>query len=408
MAVERTVAYVIYLGWGSVRESSHPTAAVLARRCDMPYSGPGSDPFMDRSLQQVNRAMRIAVVSTPFLSTPPRDYGGTELVVSDLVEGLVAGGHEIMLFATADSRTSAELRSFYSKAKWPPDLLADVEHVSRALGEAAELEVDLVHVNSAAAIAIGRLTPDLPLVYTLHHPHEPSLSELYALHPEVEYVAISADQRAREPGLAGCRVIHHGLDERRYACSPEAQPYVCFLGRLSEIKGAHSAIDAAALAGLPIRVAGQAHPPDLEYAQRELADRLAASHVSYLGAIGTSKKVPLLRDARALLAPITWDEPFGLVLIEAMLSGCPVVAFGRGSVAELVEQGVTGFIVHTVEEMAEVIAPGGAIEGLDRHACRARAIQRFSRSRMVANYERLYAEVVTRANRSSRPPIAAA
>ena len=352
--------------------------------------------------------MRIAVVSTPFLSTPPRDYGGTELVVSDLAEGLVARGHEVTLFATGDSCTSAELRSLYPLAKWPPDLLTDVEHVCWALREAAELEVELVHVNSAAALSAARLTPDLPMVYTLHHHHEPSLSELYAAHPEVQYVAISSDQRAREPGLPRCRVIHHGLDERRYAWRPTAQPYVSFLGRLSETKGAHTAIDAAALAGLPIRMAGQAHPPDQEYARRELARRLDAPHVTYLGAVGTRKKVPLLRDSRALLAPIAWDEPFGLVLIEAMLSGCPVVAFRRGSVPELVEPGVTGFIVDSLEEMAEVIAPGGPIEGIDRQACRTRAVQRFSHARMVAGHERLYADVIARHDRSGRPPFAAA
>ena len=352
--------------------------------------------------------MRIAVVSTAFLSTPPRDYGGTELVVSDLVEGLVAHGHDVTLFATADSRTAADLRALYQKAKWPPDHLTDIEHVSWALREASELGVDLVHVNSAAALAVAKLTPELPLVYTLHHHHEPAMSAFYEEHPEVQYVAISADQRAREPGLAHCRVIHHGLDQTRYAWCPRAQPHVAFLGRFSPTKGAHTAIDAAALAGVPIRVAGQVHPHDHEYAQRELGDRLAAPHVCYMGAIGMSKKVPMLRDSRALLMPITWDEPFGLVVIEAMLSGCPVVAFGRGSVPELVDPGVTGFIVESMEEMAEVIAPGGAIETIDRHACRMRAVQRFSQARMVANHERLYAEVVGRHDRSGSSPIAAA
>jgi glycosyltransferase involved in cell wall biosynthesis len=245
-------------------------------------------------------------------------------------------------------------------------------------------------------------------VYTLHHPQEASLSELYSAHPDVQYIAISADQRAREPGLARCRVIHHGLDERRYEWRPAAHGYVSFLGRLSEIKGAHTAIDAAGLAGVPIRVAGQAHPPDRGYARRELAGRLAAPHVTYLGPVGPHRKVPLLRDSRALLMPITWDEPFGLVLIEAMLSGCPVVAFGRGSVPELVEPGLTGFIVGSLEEMAETIAPGGRIESIDRHACRARAVQRFSQARMVSSHERLYADVVARFERSGRPPIAAA
>jgi glycosyltransferase involved in cell wall biosynthesis len=352
--------------------------------------------------------MRIAVVSTPFLPTPPRDYGGTELVVSDLVEGLVARGHEVTLFATGDSRTAAELRSLFPKAKWPPDTLTDMEHVCWALREAAELEVDVVHVNSPTALAAARFTPDLPVVYTVHHAHEPALSALYQAHPEVQYIAISADQRAREPGLARCRVIHHGLDHTRYAWTSRAQSYVSFLGRFSPTKGAHTAIDAAGLAGLPIRVAGQVHPHDREYAERELADRLAAPHVCYMGAVGMAKKVPLLKESRALLMPITWDEPFGLVIIEAMLSGCPVIAFGCGSVPELVETGVTGFIVDSLEEMAEVIAPGGPVETIDRSACRARAVARFSQSRMVAGHERVYAEVVSRHERTGRPPIAAA
>ena len=146
--------------------------------------------------------------------------------------------------------------------------------------------------------------------------------------------------------------------------------------------------------------------PDRCYAKQELEARLRAPHVSYLGPVGMARKVGLLRDARALLAPITWEEPFGLILIEAMLSGCPVVAFARGSVPELVEPGITGCIVETLEEMAEVIAPGGAVDRIDRKACRARAVRRFSQARLVADHERLYAEVVARRARSS--PIAAA
>ncbi len=352
--------------------------------------------------------MHIAIVSTPFLSTPPKDYGGTELVVSDLVEGLVARGHEVRLYATGDSRTAAELEALYPRPHWPPDLLLDMDHVCWALAQASEAGVDLVHVNSAAALAAARLCPDVPMVYTLHHTHEPALSAFYASHPDVQFVAISADQRSREPELARCRVIHHGLDASRYAWTDQPQPYVCFVGRLAESKGVHTGIDAAALAGVAIRVAGQTHPPDREYAERELAGRLDAPHVRYLGPVGMADKVPLLRNARALLAPIAWDEPFGLILIEAMLSGCPVVAFARGSVPELVEPGVTGFIVESREEMAAMIVPGGPVDQLNRRACRARAMQRFSRSRLVADHERLYADVLAWSEQSGRSPIAAA
>ena len=352
--------------------------------------------------------MRIAIVSTPFLSTPPRDYGGTELLVSDLVEGLVERGHPVTLFATGDSRTTAELRALYPRPQWPPDPLVDVNHVSWALRQAAEERFDVVHVNSAAALAIARLCPRLRVAYTLHHPHVPRLSAYYAGYPEVHYVAISADQRAREPELRHCRVIHHGLDPSRYEWREDPGDYVCFVGRFAPEKGAHTAIDAAGRARVPIRVGGQVHPTDRPYAERELAGRLGAPHVRYLGAVGMARKIPLLRDARALLAPIAWDEPFGLILIEAMLSGCPVVAFPRGSIPELVEHGTTGFIVESMEEMAAAIVPGGQVDRIDRRTCRARAVQLFSRSRLVDEHERLYADLVAGRELGGRSPIAAA
>ncbi len=352
--------------------------------------------------------MRIAIVSTPFISVPPRDYGGTELVVYELVEGLVESGHQVTLFATGDSRTSAELRAIYREARWPPDAFVDLNHVSWAFKEIVDGGFDVVHVNSAAALAFWRLVPELPLVYTIHHSRDEALSEFYLGFPEVQFVAISADQRRREVPLPRCEVIHHGLDPARYQWTDAPAGYVCFVSRLAREKGPHTAIDVAAAAGLEIRVAGRVHPPDRAFAAREVEPRLALPHVTYLGGIGTDVKVPLLRDARALLAPVEWDEPFGLILIEAMLSGCPVVAFGRGSVPELVEPGVTGFVVRSAEEMAAVIRRGGPLEGFNRRRCRARAIQRFSRARFVRDHERLYARVAAGALPTKPLPISAA
>jgi glycosyltransferase involved in cell wall biosynthesis len=170
----------------------------------------------------------------------------------------------------------------------------------------------------------------------------------------------------------------------------KAESFVCFVGRYAECKGPHLAVDAARIAGVPIRVAGEVHPPDREFAAAELASRLQQPHVTELGCIGIDRKVPLLRDARALLTPITWEEPFGLILIEAMLSGCPVVSFPRGSAPELIEQGVTGYLVNNLEEMAEVIRPGGVLDYFDRKRCQRVARERFGRERMVADHLRLY------------------
>ncbi len=337
--------------------------------------------------------MRIAMISTPFLAVPPRDYGGTELVVHELVEGLVGHGHDVTLFATGDSTTSAELRSIYPAGQWPPAMLPELNHVSWAMREIAEGEYDVVHLHCAAGLAFGRLVPELPLVYTLHHVRTEEYSRYYPYFPEVHYVAISADQARREVALPHVTVIHHGLDPSRFEWTETPGEYVVFIGRFAEVKGPHTAIDAAAAAGLPIRVAGETHSVDGAFGRREVESRLTEPHVTYLGKIGMRKKRPLLRDARALLSPITWNEPFGLILAEAMLSGCPVVAFGHGSVPELVEEGVTGFVPKDAAELVEVIRPGGPLDHFDRRRCRERAVERFGRERLVADHERLYQSI---------------
>jgi glycosyltransferase involved in cell wall biosynthesis len=339
--------------------------------------------------------MRIALVSTPFVAVPPRSYGGTELVVHELAEGLSALGHEVVLFATGDSRTSGELRWKYLRPQWPPEILADLDHVSWAMREVAEDgSFDLIHAHSAVALACARLLPEIPLVYTIHHERDEQLSAFYRHCQNVHYIAISDDQRRREIPLRNVRVIHHGLDPSKYhGASTSVGDYVCFVGRFSRVKGPHTAIDAAARAGLPIRVAGEVHPPDEGWVATELRHRLEHPHVRYLGSIGMPSKAVLLCGARALLAPIEWNEPFGLVLIEAMLAGCPVVAYPRGSVPELLEHGVTGFIARSLDDLVALIRPGGAVDRFDRRRCRARAIERFGRDLMVARHTALYERV---------------
>ena len=340
--------------------------------------------------------MRIALISTPYLAVPPRLYGGTELVVYELAEGLVRLGHHVELFATGDSRTSAKLHFLYERGQWPPEPLADVNHVSWALQQIGERgPFDVIHAHSAIALACARLTRGAPMVYTIHHARDEQLSAFYRYCQEPHYVAISEDQRRREICLRNVHVIHHGLDPARYLCTPQPRSdYVCFVGRYAREKGPHTAIDVARQAGMQIRMAGEVHPPDAAWADRELRARLAQPHVVEVGPVGSAIKARLLAQARALLAPIDWNEPFGLILIEAMLSCCPVVAFGRGSVPELVEEGLTGFIATSAEHMVELLRPGGAVDRIDRVACRARAVERFGADRMVADHVALYERII--------------
>ena len=339
--------------------------------------------------------MRIALISTPFLAVPPRRYGGTELIVHELAEGLVRRGHYVELFATGDSRTAADLRFLYPEAQWPPEMLTDLNHAAWAMQQVLEDGAfDIIHAHSAVALACSRFVPDVPMVYTIHHVRDEQLSAFYRFYEDPQYVAISEDQCRREIVLPHIVVIHHGLDPSKYQyTSSPTGDYVCFIGRFSQIKGPHTAIDAARCASLPIRIAGEVHPPDERWANLELRPRLREAHVTDLGPIGQPAKSALLCQARALLAPVDWSEPFGLVLIEAMLSGCPVVAFPRGSIPELVEDGVTGFIATSFEHMVELIRPGGAIETIDRVRCRQRAVERFSADRMVDDHVALYERI---------------
>lgn len=334
--------------------------------------------------------MRIAMVSTPFIAVPPAGYGGTELVVHELVEGLAEAGHDVVLFATGDSRTSGELRSLYGQAQWPPRPLVELSHAAWAVSQVSKEDFDVVHVHCASALALHRFAPGTRLAYTLHHEQTDELSEFYRLHQDPFYIAISAAQAAREVSLRRLEVIHHGLSPDRFECRERAGEHVAFIGRFSSVKGPHTAIDVAERTGLPIHVAGEIHDVDGDFGEREVLPRLEKSHVTFHGPIGGQAKVPFYRDARALLAPIEWEEPFGLVLIEAMLSGCPVVAFPRGSVPELIEEGVTGFTVKDADAMADVIRPGGPLDAFDRLRCRERAVERFGRDAMVRSHERLY------------------
>jgi glycosyltransferase involved in cell wall biosynthesis len=350
--------------------------------------------------------MRIALISTPFAAVPPKDYGGTELVIHELVEGLVTRGHDVTLYATGDSRTAAQLKALYRTARWPPDPFCDLNHLSWAFRDVAQRRFDVVHAHSPTALAMARLLPRVPLVYTIHHDEQPRITDYYHQFPDAWYVAISADQRARQGSVRRITTIHHGLDAARFAWTETPGDYACFVGRLAREKGPHTAIEVAAAAGVPIRVAGEAHPPDRDFARTEVEPRLAQPHVTYLGRIGLAPKVPLLRDARALLAPIAWHEPFGLIIIEAMLSGCPVLAFPMGSAPELIEQGVTGYVVRDAEQMAAMLRRGSPLDQFDRRRCRAHAMHRFSRIRMVEEHENLYARVAVEGG-GRRPRIAA-
>jgi glycosyltransferase involved in cell wall biosynthesis len=333
--------------------------------------------------------MKIALLSTCAVTTPPTGYGGTELVVAELAREYVARGHQVTVYATGDSTAAGECRWMFERPVWPPSDLAEVRHAGFAWRDIARSGFDVVHANQAMQLpfaGLGRLT-DVPTVLTIHHHRDEPLLQHYLSYPQVHYVAISRRQAELAPELDYAAVIHHGLDADDYPLGTGRGGYVAFLGRFAPEKAPHLAIDAAVRAGTPIRLGGRPH--DLGYHQAELVPRLArhAALVTYLGEVVHAPKTQLLRDALAMLFPIEWEEPFGLVMIESMLVGTPVIAFPRGAAPEVIDDGLTGFLVEDVERMAARIREVGH---LDRRACRERARERFSARRMAGRYLELY------------------
>jgi glycosyltransferase involved in cell wall biosynthesis len=339
--------------------------------------------------------LRIALVAPPFIAVPPAAYGGTELFLAHLAEGLCARGHQVVIYANGDSRVACPLRWRYPHADWPvacetTALLKNTDHTAWAVRDASGW-ADLVHVNDIVGLPFTHFI-DLPVVHTLHHPVDPVMSAQYDRYPNVHYVAISAFQAHRErmPRLS---VVPHGLNLSDYIMETRKEDYVAFLGRMAPCKGAHRAIAAARRAGVRLKMAGEIQPPFREYWEREIEPQIDGDRIQYIGEADLLKKNELLAPARALLFPIQWDEPFGLVMIEAMACGTPVLALPGGAVEEIVCDGVSGWICADLDEMVDRIAA----PAISASSCRAWVAERFSVERMVDGYLRVYAQAVARA-----------
>jgi glycosyltransferase involved in cell wall biosynthesis len=337
--------------------------------------------------------MKVAIVSTPFLTVPPKKYGGTELFLHALCEGLIEKGIDVTLFATGDSRASARLRFYHREGFWPPEPMIEMQHIGWAMSQVANGDFDLVHVNSPAALAFQGVIHNTPLVYTMHHAKDPNMGRYYHFFPEVNFVAISHRQKALAFGVNDVPVIHHGLVPSDYRPSFKQGDYLLYMGRIAKDKGTHLALDAARMAGMRIVVAGAPHEGEKAYFNLEIKPRLEMPGVEYLGEIGGDEKCTVLRNAHALLFPVEWEEPFGLVTIEAMMSGTPVLGFKKGSTPEIVDEGVTGHLVATGDVHALCLAIK-KVRHIDRRICRERAETRFSHRRMTKEYLALYQHIL--------------
>jgi glycosyltransferase involved in cell wall biosynthesis len=335
-------------------------------------------------------ALRIAQVAPLYESVPPKGYGGTERVVSYLTEELVGQGHDVTLFASGDSMTRARLvpcsrRSLRLDASCADPLAHHVLMLERVLQRLHEFDVIHYHVDYLHYPVSRRHA--VPSLTTLHGRLDiPDLAPLYDEFREAPVVSISDAQRRPLPWLNWQATVHHGLPLDLYRLRERTGRYLAFLGRISPEKGVDRAIEIARRVDVPLRVAAKVDRIDREYFQR-LAPLLKGPFVEFVGEIGEAEKGAFLGGALALLCPIDWPEPFGLVMIEAMACGTPVVAYRNGSVRELIEEGVSGFVVEGVDEAEEAVR---RVPGLSRRRCRQAFERRFSAPRMAGDYLALY------------------
>ncbi len=335
--------------------------------------------------------MRIAQVAPLFERVPPHRYGGTERVVSYLTDELVARGHAVSLFASGDSTTRARLvpgceRSLRIHA---PSLDPVAVHLAMLISvyERAK-EFDVIHCHTDyLGLPLSR-TVTVPTVLTLHGRLDlPEVHPVYRSFPNVSFVSITTAQREPLTSLRWAATVHHGLPRELYRFNPRPGRYLLFLGRISPEKGPDAAIRVAVRSGVPLKIAAKVDPVNEEYFEQVVRPLLAHPLVEFIGEVDDRQKEALLGDALALVFPVDWPEPFGMVIIESIACGTPVIARRRGSVDELLTHGETGFVCDTEDQMAAAVE---RVATLDRRACRGEFERRFSVEAMIDAYLRVY------------------
>jgi glycosyltransferase involved in cell wall biosynthesis len=349
---------------------------------------------MTRLPEVGRRPVRVGLIAPPWLPVPPPGYGGTELVVDGLARGLARHGVEVVLFTTGDATCSVERRWLHGSAVGTGGGPADEDaHVQAAY--ASLTDVDLIHDHTVEGPSSWTLhPPGIPVATTVHGRLSAELRRRYLAAAEhgVAVVAISDDQRWRAAPAPIAAVIHHGVDPAAFPVGRGDGGYVLFLGRMSPDKGAHRAIEAARRAGWPIVLAAKMREPGEHRYYQERVEPLLGEGARFVGEVGGQRKLELLGGAAALVNPIRWPEPFGLVMIEALACGTPVVAFPEGAAPEIVEPGRTGDLPDDVDRMAESLRH---LDRLDRHACRVDVETRFSIDRVVDDHLDLYRRILS-------------
>lgn len=333
--------------------------------------------------------LHVALLAPPWYQVPPAAYGGIESVVADLANQLVGQGHRVTLIGHAGEGLTAEVVGTYDEPQGDRigDSAVEVAHAAAAQNMIAQLTPDVVHDHSLAGPLLAASRP-CPTVVTMHGPPTPDIAMMFhALRSDVGLVAISDSQREQAPQLPWLSTVYNAVEVDQYPFRPQKDDFFLFLGRCTPDKGVHLAVQAARDAGRPLVLAMKcSEPHEQEYFDAEVKPLLGPD-TDFVGEVGGERKLDLLARARALLFPIQWDEPFGMVAIEAMACGTPVVGSRRGALPETVVQGLTGVLV---DDPAELPAALHAVEEIDPRTCREHVAQRFSGEAMAHGYAHAY------------------
>ena len=336
--------------------------------------------------------MRIALIAPPWAPVPPAGYGGIEVVVDRLARGFQQAGHEVLLYATGDSTCPVPRRWVIEEPEHNAIgmVVPELRQVMHAY-EAVQ-GFDIVHDHTVVGPVYAERYPDLPVVTTIHGPFNDELTDLYSrIGHRVPIIAISRAQPRPVPQIPIAAVIHHGVDVEEFPFGSGEGGYCLFLGRMSPDKGAHRASEVAFKAGVPLIMAAKMREPwEREYHAAHVEPYLNED-IQYVGEAGNDKKLELLANARCLLMPIRWNEPFGMVMIEAQSCGTPVLAFAEGAAPEIVQDGVNGFLCEDEDDMVKAI---GRLDEIDRRECRASVERSFTTERMVAEHVELFERIL--------------
>lgn len=342
--------------------------------------------------------MRVAQVTPLWEQVPPVGYGGTETVVSLLTEELVRRGHQVTLFASGDSTTCAHLdpgcdRSLRSLGVLPPEYAHyEARQLAKAFDRAGEFDVIHSHMD-LAALPYGQQSLT-PVVHTVHGILTALTAPLFAHYRQENFISISNSQRRDDLGLNYVATVYNAIALSQFDLDlqPAVPPYLVFLGRMSIEKGPHLAIEIARRSGWPLKIAGKIDFDNREFFEQQVAPHIDGQQIEFLGEVSQSEKNILMGQARATLFPITWPEPFGLVMAESMACGTPVIAMAMGSAPEIVVDGKTGFLCHTLEDCIEAVTQ---IPTINRQDCRDHVVTNFGIGRMVDGYEAVYRQLIS-------------